>query len=92
MKFRDDIQKAMNKSEVTLAVLVDYSKAFNTVYHETLLQILHEMNFTKECLMIIQDYLCDRKQFVQVDRRQQIKHITCSLWSTARKHSRSSSI
>ena len=67
MKFRDDIQKAMNKSEITLAVLIDYSKAFDTVHHETLLQKLHEMNFTKESLMIIHDYLCDRKQFVQVD-------------------------
>ena len=29
LKLRDDIRRAMNKSEVTLAILIDYSKAFD---------------------------------------------------------------
>ena len=31
LKIRDDIKCAMNKSEVILAILIDYSKAFDTI-------------------------------------------------------------
>ena len=43
LKFRDDIQKAMNKHEITLSVLIDYSKAFDTINHELLLKKLVEL-------------------------------------------------
>ena len=39
LKFRDDIQKAMNKHEITLSVLKEYSKAFDTINHELLLNL-----------------------------------------------------
>ena len=31
MKIRDDIVRAMNKGEITLATFINYSKAFDTV-------------------------------------------------------------
>ena len=31
LKLRDDMYKAMKISEVTLAILIDYSKAFDTI-------------------------------------------------------------
>ena len=34
LKLRDDIRCAMNKSEVTLAISIDYSKAFDTIDHK----------------------------------------------------------
>ena len=34
LKLRDDIRRAMNKSEVTLAILIYYSKAFDTIDHK----------------------------------------------------------
>ena len=38
LTFRDDIKRAMNTSEVTLGILLDYSKAFHTIDHLTLLE------------------------------------------------------
>ena len=49
LKLRDDIKKAMSKSEVTVSILIDYSKAFDTIDHEMLLQKLNNLNFSPFC-------------------------------------------
>ena len=67
LKLRDDIRKAMNNSEVTLAVLIDYSKAFDTVDYKKLILKLIKLNFTRESIKVMLSYLTNRKQFVQVD-------------------------
>lgn len=67
LKFRDDIKLAMNRSEVTLAVLIDYSKAFDTIEHETLLKKLHYLNFSANSLRLMHSYLSCRLQYTQVD-------------------------
>ena len=41
LKLKDDISNAMKKGEVTLAILADFSKAFDTVDYRTLLRELH---------------------------------------------------
>ena len=51
IKMRDDILNALDKREVTIAVLTDFSKAFDTVDFTTLLKRLHELNFSKESLI-----------------------------------------
>ena len=38
LKIRDDIKRAMNKSEATLAILIDFSKVFDTIDHNFLLE------------------------------------------------------
>ena len=50
LKLRDDIIRAMSTSEVTLGILLDFSKAFDTIEHLTLLQKLYKMNFSVEAL------------------------------------------
>ena len=67
LKLRDDIRRAMNKSEVTLAILIDYSKAFDTIDHKKLLLKLNQMGFSKKSIEIIHSYLTERNQFVQID-------------------------
>ena len=67
LKFRHDIKPAINTSEVTLGVLLDYSKAFDTIDHLLLLEKLHKSNFSVQALKLIQSYVSERKQFVQVD-------------------------
>ena len=57
----------MKRGEVTLMVLADYSKAFDTVKFKTILMKMHEMGFSKKCLYWVFDYLCNRCQFVQID-------------------------
>ena len=66
LKLRDDIRTAMNRSEVTLSVLIDYSKAFDTIDHRILLEKLQNMNFVKN-IKIICSYLIERYQYVQIE-------------------------
>ena len=64
---RDDIQKAMDKGEVTLMVIADFSKAFDIICFRTTLLKLHKLGFTKPSLKWLLSYLCDRRQFIQID-------------------------
>ena len=67
LKLRDDIKCAMNTSEVTLGVLLDFSKAFDTIDHLTLLQKLYKMNYSVKASKLIQSYISERRQYVQID-------------------------
>ena len=67
LKLRDDIRKAMKKSEITLTILIDFSKAFDTIDHGVLLNKLYELNFSRDSIEILGSYLCDRDQYVQID-------------------------
>ena len=49
------------------AVLMDLSKAFDTINHELLIAKLYAYAFTKESFMIIFSYLSDRWQHVKID-------------------------
>ena len=67
LKFREDIKRAINTSEVTLGILLGYSKAFDTMDHLTLLERLDKLNFSVQALKLIHSDTSERKQFVQVD-------------------------
>ena len=69
LALRDDILTAMKKGEVTIAVMADFSKAFDTVAYQTVLSKLHRLRFSKASLKLITSYLTDRRQYVQVDDR-----------------------
>ena len=58
MVLRDDLLHAMKCSEVTLMVLADFTKAFNTVCFKTLLGKLNRLNFSKSfCMWMYNDRL-----------------------------------
>ena len=64
---RDDIQRTMQRDEVTIAVLADFSKAFDTVSYPTVLRKLYSQGFFKNYLRWVTSYLTGRQQFVQID-------------------------
>ena len=64
---RDDLLRAMKRGEVSLMVLADYSKAFDTVRFKTVLTKMHSLGFSNEFLTWMIHYLSDRRQFVQID-------------------------
>lgn len=64
---RDDLLSAMKRREVTLMVLADFSKAFNTFCFKTVISKLHHLGFSKNVLEWLANYLCGRKQYVQID-------------------------
>ena len=51
---------------MTLGILLDFSKAFDTTDHLTLLQKLYKINFSVEALKLIQSYISERRQYVQI--------------------------
>ena len=76
LKLRDAIRKSMNKNEITLAVMIDYSKAFDTIDHSIMVRKLLNLGFGSSVIKVIVSYLSNRKQFVQVDdKRSTIQNI-----------------
>ena len=64
---RDDIKRAMKRKEVTLVVLADFSKAFDTVCFKTTLKKFYKLGFSKNYLKWLLSYLSGRTQFVQIN-------------------------
>ena len=64
IKLRDDIERAMKSGEVTFAVFVDFSKAFDTI-NNVLIHKLHSLYFSKNLLYLILNYLSNRSHFIQ---------------------------
>ena len=50
LKYRDNIKRATDISNATLGILLDYSKAFDTIDHLTLLEKFHKLNFSAHTL------------------------------------------
>ena len=67
LHIRDDIMRAMKKGELTFMVLADYLKAFDTVSYSVVIQKMWNMGFSKPFLSWMTNYLCDRRQYVQID-------------------------
>ncbi|XP_020295078.1 uncharacterized protein LOC109860420 [Pseudomyrmex gracilis] len=65
IRILDDVRWAADKRMVTIAVLFDFSKAFDRVQHWILLQKLTKYNFSYHALLWIRSYLEGRSQLVK---------------------------
>ena len=66
-QFVDQIYEAFEKSEYTLGVFIDLSKAFDTVHHSILLKKLELYGITDRNYAWIKSYLSNRLQYIQID-------------------------
>ena len=64
----------LDNNEYAGAVLMDLSKAFNTINHDFLIAKLHTYGVSKEDLTLIASYLSDRWKHVEIND-------TFSTWS-----------
>ena len=64
IKFTEDIRTGFDRKLVTIALLFDFSKAFDTISPTILLRKLSSMAFSRAVLCCILSYLWDRKQQV----------------------------
>ena len=71
-KPHNNIQTSLNKDEVTLVVMADYNKAFDTVTYLVLIKKIKELKFTNSFKDLIINYLSDHQQFVQIDYKNHI--------------------
>ena len=75
LKLRGDILKSMNRSEITMAIFADNSKAFDTVNHSAILENLIKLGFDKVSVKLICSYLCERYQYVQINEKSSSKKL-----------------
>ena len=63
----DDVRHAMDNRQVTILTLLDFSKAFQSINHEILLQKLSaQFNFSTSACKWVKNYIIDRKQYVTI--------------------------
>ena len=67
LKLNEDIFDALDDSEITLLILLDFSKAFDTVNHKLLLAKLDILGFQSNVCGWIHSYLSGRSQKVKTD-------------------------
>ena len=60
-------RKALDKKENAGAILTDLSKAFDSLNHELLIAKLNAYNFDDSVLKLLLNYLCNRKQRVNIN-------------------------
>ena len=60
-------RKALDAKGFAGAILMDLSKAFDTINHELLIAKLHAYGFSKDALLLLLSYLSDRWQQVKVN-------------------------
>lgn len=63
----DDIFAACDNGYVTVLVLLDYSRAFDTINHEILLSILKYVGIGNEGVLFFRNYLANRTQRVTIN-------------------------
>ena len=62
----DDLLRAMDDKKVSVVVLLDMSKAFDSIRHDILLQKLHGLGVSSPSLDWFHSYLTDRYQRVRI--------------------------
>ena len=65
LQFTRDIAQNFDNDKFTLDVLIDLSKAFDTVYHQILLKTLKHYGDIDKTLTWLQSYLFQRKQYIE---------------------------
>lgn len=66
--YLDNIYQNINNNIDTIAVYVDFRKAFDTVSHKVLLSKLNQFNLSQNAIQLLNNYLSDRTQQVFVNK------------------------
>ena len=63
----EKMKMARDKGEHAAAILMDLSKAFDTINHKLLIAKLHAYGFSRNALELVNDYLSNRWQRTKID-------------------------
>ena len=64
LRLTDDVRKAVDEYKLTILVLFDLSKAFDSIPHNRLIMKLRDLNLSNDALKWFHSYLKDRSQAV----------------------------
>ena len=80
LEISDKILHAMDNQELSVLVLLDMSKAFDSICHSVLIEKLRSMGLKASAINWISSYLKDRNQFVKVGNLSSDKmYLTCGV-------------
>lgn len=65
----DDLLSAMDKNKVSVLVLLDFSKAFDTINHKLICSKLKYYGFDYDSVAFIKSYLTNRQQQIRIHNR-----------------------
>ena len=65
--FTSHLYRAVDEKKVTGVLMLDLSKAFDSIHHETLLMKLRTLGVSDETLSWFASYLSDRQQRVRIN-------------------------
>ena len=77
----DDLKLSMDAQSFSILVLLDFSKAFDSIDHRLLISKLDKkFGFESSAVKLIKSYLCDRSQYVEVDKvRSETAMLSCGV-------------
>uniref|UniRef100_A0A1Y1LAN8 Reverse transcriptase domain-containing protein n=1 Tax=Photinus pyralis TaxID=7054 RepID=A0A1Y1LAN8_PHOPY len=72
LSITNDIIKSTDQGKLTALILLDYSKAFDTLNHNILVDVLHRTGFGDKACSLLRSYLTNRRQ--QVVKKKNVSH------------------
>lgn len=68
-KLITDILTGLNKRQPTIAVLIDFQAAFDTLWHRALIYKMHMMKFDQNIICLVKNYITDRQFAVKINNK-----------------------
>lgn len=68
-KLITDIANGLNNRKPTIAILLDFQAAFDTIWHKALIYKMHIMKFDRNIICLVKNYLSNRSFSVKINNQ-----------------------
>ena len=67
LELQDKLVENLEKGDETVLLILDQSKAYDLVQHDILLEKMRILNFSQKSLTLMENYLKNRQQYVEIE-------------------------